>query len=85
MEKLGFDATAKICPICKEPKNQLMGIIIHLAQKHEQLKGLIESEILENLWKNLSRIKVILFESILFPITHNAMLGKLTPYVIRCY
>ena len=71
MEKLGLDESVRICPICKEPKNQLMGVVIHLAQKHDQLKGLIESEILENLWKNLHRIKVNLFENLLltyFPI-----------------
>ena len=72
MEKHQLNKFSRTCPICEKPTKLISGLIIHLAQAHEQLKGLVDSKVLENLSKNLKKAKV----SCLLQITTLTQFGR---------
>ena len=51
MLKNNLDENSRACPVCNETHVHLQQLVIHLAQKHEQLKDLVGKNILEKLAK----------------------------------
>ncbi len=39
-----LDQSSRACPVCEEQFTHLQYLVMHLAQKHDQLKGLVERE-----------------------------------------
>jgi hypothetical protein len=61
MEKFRLIESSRMCPICNKTKNHLQRLIIHLAQTHKTLEGLVDPKILENLRQNLKKAQVSFF------------------------
>ena len=49
MLKNNLDENSRACPVCNEPHVHLQQLVIHIAQKHEQLKELVGKDVFEKL------------------------------------
>ena len=58
MAKSNLTASSRVCPICDQPSRQLMNLIIHLAQQHNQLQGLVDDNVLSELKKALDALRL---------------------------
>ena len=59
LAKNNLDASSRICPICCQKKTflHLHNLVIHLAQRHNQLQGLVDIKVLMNLKKDIREFK----------------------------
>ena len=58
MSKHNLDASSRACPICNEPILQIQHLLIHLAQKHDQLNSLVDKNVLDHLEKSIQMRRV---------------------------
>jgi hypothetical protein len=58
MSKYNLDMNSRTCPICDDPFSHVQQLVIHLAQKHDQLNDFVDKNVLENLDKSLKMKKV---------------------------
>ena len=59
LAKNNLDKSSKICPICSNEKSfaQLHNLVIHLAECHDKLQGLVDIKVLMNLKKDIREFK----------------------------
>ena len=59
LAKNNLDVSSRICPICSHKKSllHLQHLVIHLAQRHNQLQGLVDIKVLMNLKKDIREFK----------------------------
>ena len=53
LAKNNLDWSSRICPICKKSFKFFQNMIIHLAQRHNQLQGLVDDKVLTDLKKSI--------------------------------
>ena len=49
MTKNSLDMSSRICPVCNQSFGQIQNLIIHLAQRHNQLQGQVNDRFLKDL------------------------------------